>query len=180
MKKAAALLLLPPLALMGCASVSSGSAPAVPVAVKSAEAACTALQGQTFEGAVVTKARFFPTAGAVPENCLVRGEMAQDLAFEVRMPTAWNHRTVFMGGGGFDGAIAASAYSPGLAERGYATIATNHGHTAMSPIRDGRFALDTEMLNEYAYLAVPRVLAPAKAIMKARLGSTEVASAKMV
>jgi feruloyl esterase len=148
------------------------------VVVKSAEAACKELQGQTFEGAVVAKAQFFPTAGAVPENCLVRGEMPKDLAFEVRIPTAWNHRTVFMGGGGFDGVITASASSPGVAERGYATIATNHGHTGSS--LEGSFALDADMLNDYAYLAVARVLPAAKAIMKARLGSAEVAGAKMV
>ncbi|MFS2204107.1 tannase/feruloyl esterase family alpha/beta hydrolase [Variovorax sp. Varisp36] len=181
LKKAASLLLAAPLLLVGCGGGSSGAAPAVlaaPVAPKSAEAACMELQGQTFEGAVVAKAQFFPTTGAVPENCLVRGEMPKDLAFEVRMPTVWNHRTVFMGGGGFDGVITASAYSPGVAEGGYATIATNHGHTGSS--LEGSFALDADMLNDYAYLAVARVLPAAKAIMKARLGSAEVAGAKMV
>lgn len=171
-----ALVLVTTLSLAGCGGGSS--APSAPV--QSAEAACTQLQGQTFEGAIVTKAQFSPTAGTMPENCLIRGEMPQDLAFEVRMPTVWNHRTVFMGGGGFDGVITSSAYSPGVAERGYATIATNHGHTAVPPFGDGSFALNTEMLNEYAYLAVPRVLAPAKAIMRSHLGSAEVASAKMV
>lgn len=174
--RAVALHLTIGLSLSGCGGGSSTPSSLA----RSAEAACMQLQGQTFEGATVTKAQFFPTAGSVPENCLVRGEMPQDLAFEVRMPTVWNHRTVFMGGGGFDGVITASAYSPGVAEQGYATIATNHGHTAVPPFGDGSFALNTEMLNDYAYLAVPRVLAPAKAIMKAHLGSAEVASAKMV
>lgn len=174
--KAAALLLMVALSLAGCGGGSS----APPTVAQSPEDACVQLQGKTFEGAVITKAQFFPTAGAVRENCLVRGEMPQDLAFEVRMPTVWNHRTVFMGGGGFDGIITASPQSPGLAEQGYATIATNHGHTAVPPFGDGSFALNAEMLNDYAYSAVPRVLTPAKAIMKAHLGSAEVASAKMV
>lgn len=161
------------LSLVGCGGSSAPSSQ-----VQSAEDACKQLQGQTFEGAVVTKAQFIPTAGSVPEYCLVRGEMPKDLAFEVRMPTVWNHRTVFMGGGGFDGTITANAYSPGVAEGGYATIATNHGHTGS--VFEGSFALDSDKLNDYANLAVARVLPPAKAIMKARLGNAEVASAKMV
>ncbi|WP_269758761.1 hypothetical protein [Variovorax sp. E3] len=80
LKKAAALLLAAPLLLVACGGGSSGAAPAAPVVAKSAEAACKELQGQTFEGAVVAKAQFFPTAGAMPENCLVRGEMPKDLA----------------------------------------------------------------------------------------------------
>jgi len=179
--KAVVLLLVASLALAGYCGGSSAASPAAPVAAKSAEAACTEMQGQTFEGAVVTKAQFVPTTGAVLETCVIRGEMSQDLAFELKIPTAWNHRTVFMGGGGFDGSTTSTtstSLSPGLAERGYATISTNHGHTGS--FLDGSFALNTEMLNEYAYLSVPRVLAPAKAIMKARLGSAEVANAKMV
>jgi feruloyl esterase len=106
--------------------------------------------------------------------------MPQDLDFEVRMPTRWNGRTVFIGGGGFDGSIgnrfiSAGASAPGGAsgpggEAGYATIATNHGHDArVTP--DASFALDVQMLAEYAYLAVPRVLAPAKAILRAHYGA---------
>jgi feruloyl esterase len=99
--------------------------------------------------------------------------MPQDLDFDVRMPTDWNHRTIFMGGGGYDGRISTpnDAVHPGLPTRGYATIATNHGHTAGSAT-DGSFALDAQMLTEYAYLAVPRVLSPAKAILRARYGDS--------
>jgi feruloyl esterase len=96
--------------------------------------------------------------------------MPEDLDFEVRMPTTWNKRTVFIGGGGFDGSITTSAFSPGVAQAGYATIATNHGHNAdVTP--GATFALDQGMLQDYAYLAVPRVLASAKAILRGRYGS---------
>jgi feruloyl esterase len=93
---------------------------------------------------------------------------------------------VFRGGGGYDGyldlgyisdPVVSPVGSPDLASRGYATIATNHGHGMSAS--DGSFALDTEMLSEYAYLAVPRVLSPAKAILRARYGDV-FANTKMV
>lgn len=148
--------------------------PAVPETPQvSAESQCHAFVGQTFGDATVTKATFVPTTN-VPEYCVVLGEMAKDLDFEVRMPTDWNHRTVFMGGGGFDGVIASPAVypsvSPDLAVRRYATIATNHGHNSTNGM-DASWALDDQMFSDYANQSVPRVLAPAKAILKARYGN---------
>jgi len=136
-----------------------------------AEAACNALLNQQFEGATITKAGLVPAAGSVPEACVVRGELPKELAFEVRMPTTWNNRVLFMGGGGFDGIIYETAYSPGVAEKGYATIATNHGHDAAKHPQ-GSFALDAQMLEDYAYAAVPKVLASAKAILHKRYGGS--------
>src|SRR5688500_18314799 len=66
----------------------------------SAEAACNAFLGRSIEGAVITVANLVVATDTAPEHCLVRGEMPQDLDFEVRMPTEWNRRTVFLGGGG--------------------------------------------------------------------------------
>ena len=137
-----------------------------------ADRECRSYLGRTIEGATITGAEVTPASEAAPEICIVRGEMPQDLDFEVRMPTRWNGRTVFIGGGGFDGAIGNRFISAGAIDSGqfeYATIATNHGHNAnVTP--DATFALDVQMLAEYAYLAVPRVLAPAKAILRAQYG----------
>ena len=161
-------------AISGCGGGDSAP-PAPPAPQATAESQCAAFLGRSFEGATVTRATLVPASTAAPEYCIVRGEMPQDLDFDVRMPTDWNHRTVFRGGGGFDGyldlgyisdPITSPIGSPDLATRGYATIATNHGHGMA--LSDGSFALDTEMLAEYAYLAVPRVLAPAKAILRER------------
>lgn len=138
---------------------------------KTAEAACNELLNQEFEGARITRATLAPARGNVPESCVIRGEMPKELAFEVRMPTTWNHRVLFMGGGGFDGAIYQSAYSPGVAESGYATIATNHGHDGEKHPQ-GSFALDPQLLQDYADGAVPKVLASAKAILRKRYGDS--------
>lgn len=137
-----------------------------------ADQKCRGYLGRTIEGATVTRARVAPATAARPEMCIVRGEMPQDLDFEVRMPTRWNGRTVFIGGGGFDGSIGnrfPSAVAADPRQPAYATIATNHGHDARV-MPDASFALDVQMLSEYAYLAVPRVLAPAKTILRTQYG----------
>jgi hypothetical protein len=167
--------------LAGCGGDDSPAAAATPAAPQaSAESQCNAFVGRSVEGATVTKARLEAPTETAPETCVILAEMPQDLDFEVRMPTTWNGRTVFMGGGGFDGSITPSAQSPGVAQAGYATIATNHGHNNTSLIEPPTWALDAEMLAEYGYLAVPRVLAPAKAILKSRYGEQQFAAAKMV
>ncbi len=150
------------------AACGGGDSPSPPPPL-SAEAACTALLNQTFEEARITAATLVPAGGSAPETCVVRGEMPKELAFEVRMPTTWNNRVLFMGGGGFDGEITEAAYSPGVAANGYATIATNHGHDAARHPQ-GSFALDAQMLEDYAYAAVPKVFAAAKAILRKRYG----------
>ena len=73
--------------------------------VENALSRCNSLVGQTLEGATVTRAQLLAASGKVPERCTVLAEMRQDLRFEVNLPTTWNDRTVFMGGGGFDGSI---------------------------------------------------------------------------
>jgi hypothetical protein len=167
--------------LAGCGGGGGGAPVAPETAQASAETQCNAFLGHTVEGATVTRARLEPPTATAPETCVVLAEMPQDLDFEVRMPTTWNGRTVFMGGGGFDGTITtpASAQSPGVAQGGYATIATNHGHNG-SGLEPPTWALNPQMLAEYGYLAVPRVLSPAKAILKSRYGDQQFAAAKMV
>ena len=171
--------------LAGCGGDDAPVTSATPVTPQQASAAsqCNAFLGRSFEGATVTKALLEAPTATSPETCVVLAEMPQDLDFEVRMPTTWNGRTVFMGGGGFDGAITtpAAASSPGVAQAGYATIATNHGHTSSGPLDfSAAWALNPEMLAEYGYLAVPRVLSPAKAILKTRYGDQQFAAAKIV
>ncbi|MDP4532885.1 tannase/feruloyl esterase family alpha/beta hydrolase [Marinobacter salarius] len=158
------------IALVGCNdSDSDGASSQI-----TAEAQCEKFTGKTYGEATITSSTFVPTKDDIPEHCLVYGEMEKDLDFEVRMPTDWNGRTVFAGGGGFDGSIAdVTTYrslSPDLAQRGYATIATNHGHT--SGDYDGQsWALDEQMLKDYAYRSVPRVMSPASQVLTARYGA---------
>lgn len=156
------------LASCGGGGGGGNSSPALfPSATGTAQAACNSFLNQAFEGATITQATLTPKTDTAPETCTVRGEMPPELAFEVRMPSSWNQRVLFMGGGGFDGAIYSSAYSPGVAESGYATIATNHGHEATKH-PNGSFAMGPRLLQDYADGAVPQVLASAKAVLRSR------------
>jgi pimeloyl-ACP methyl ester carboxylesterase len=146
-----------------------------------AESRCDAFLGRTFEGATVTKATWVAESATAPEYCGLRAEMPRDLDFEINLPTRWNRRTIFAGGGGFDGFIAPAARVFPRTEAsagGYATITTNHGHNAdVTP--GASFALDVQMLAEYAYLAVPRVMGAATLILRERYGDS-VQGAKIV
>ena len=171
--------------LGGCGGSDENKGAAAPppsdsTAIATPQTTCSDFLGQTIEGATVTRAQVVPAANGVPERCTVLAQMPQDLQFEVNLPTSWNKRTVFLGGGGFDGSITrlpSGSNSPNIAARGFATIATNHGHTSANT---QAWALDPEMLNEYAYLAVPRVLPAAKAIMQTYYGAQPVSSAKII
>ena len=159
--------------LAGCGGGGGGDPAPAPATQASAESLCNAYLGRSIEGAVITMANLVVATATVPEFCLVKGEMPQDLDFEVRLPTTWNKRTVFLGGGGFDGSLSSDPnalhFSPGMSQAGYATISTNHGHNAATT-PGATFALDPQMLAEYAHLAVPRVLAPVKAVLRERYG----------
>lgn len=160
--------------LAGCGGGNDHSDPPATAPQADAQTLCKAYLGRSIEGATITQAELVASSANAPEYCLVKGEMPQDLDFELRLPTPWNQRTVFLGGGGFDGAISNATgqqFSPGMTESGYATISTNHGHNA-SVTPGASFALDPQMLADYAYLSVPRVMAPAKAILRERYGNT--------
>jgi hypothetical protein len=68
-----------------------------------------------------------PAAAGVPEYCEVRGTLAPEIKFAVKLPTGWNERFYMVGGGGFNGSINDGAMVPALA-RGYATAGTDSGH----------------------------------------------------
>ena len=141
---------------------------------------CASLLGQSIEGAVISHASFKPASGDIPDHCEILGQMPQELNFKMKLPARWNEGTVFIGGGGFDGNVNGDMYSPKILERGYTTISTNHGHEASASFAEGEFALDNEKLNEYAHLAVPRVLQPARAVMRIMYGEQKTASSKIV
>jgi hypothetical protein len=149
------------LTLAGC----DDSEPAPPPDEPTPQAQCEGLSGKTVEGASIDGAQLVAAAGSLPEYCKVLGSLPPALQFEVRLPSAWNGRTVYAGGGGYNGSIPSTdAYTP----RGYVSIASNGGHTGTA--FDGSFALDPVKLEDYASLAIHRVLPVAKALIQQRYG----------
>jgi len=129
------------------------------------EKACESLAGRTVEGVTLAGARLVAASGAVPEYCEVTGTLPPSLDFEVRLPSAWNDKTLFIGGGGFDGSIPSAN---GYTARGYASIASNGGHAGSA--LDGSFASDPVKFDDFADLSTHRVLPVAKAVIREHYG----------
>ncbi|QUD88318.1 tannase/feruloyl esterase family alpha/beta hydrolase [Phenylobacterium montanum] len=167
-------------------------APALALAPSAASAAafdCAALRGAHEDGVVVEAAEALP-AGPVslpgmggppvtlqsPAVCKVTGVIeprkapdgtAYGVRFELRLPAPWNGRFLFQGGGGLDGSVlpavgAAGSGAPALA-RGYAVLSMDGGHEG----RDASFAADQQARLDYAYQAVGKATAAAKALIRA-------------
>jgi len=171
----------------GLAAASSLAAASLAHAQESPSDACRALTGLAsptlrVEAAELTpagpmKAAFGPPgapAVVLPEHCRVRGTLdprtgvggkSYGIGFELRLPTQWNGRFLFQGGGGLDGAVnpavgGGGAGEPALA-RGFAVVTTDAGHQGM----DASFADDQQARLDYAYQALGKVTVEAKAII---------------
>ena len=104
--------------------------------------------------------------GDVPEHCVVRGTVEESIQFEVKLPAheAWNGKFLMFGNGAFAGSFESDGL-PGL-RRGYATAATDTGHSAHN--RDASWALDDEVAKEnFAFRAVHLTAVNSKAMIRA-------------
>ncbi len=118
-----------------------------------------------------------PAAAGVPEYCEVKGVLAPEIKFAVKLPTGWNERFYMVGGGGFNGLINEGAMMPALA-RGYATAGTDSGHDGQKeklatfaynpPDNSNPNALQKKL--DFAYRSYYDTAALAKKIIKAYYG----------
>jgi len=108
-------------------------------------------------------------------HCKVSGRMdermGQDgkpyhIGFELRLPTAWNGRFLYQGGGGNDGVVRPAVgpqAAPGYAlNRGFAIVTTDAGH--QSPTAD--FGFDPIARIDNAYNAHDKVAVAAKELIR--------------
>jgi feruloyl esterase len=134
--------------------------------------ACDSLGGRSIGGAEIRSATLVAGTEHYPENCKVSGTIAPQLNFEMRLPTTWNGRALFTGGGGLNGIILPPElifFNPSIAFEGYVTIATDSGHQG-SP-NDGAWALgDPVALENFAHLSTHSVLGAARQIVQERYG----------
>jgi len=160
---------------------------------KSDTSACSALTGLAENNFVVEKAEIIPAGPApgpggngdlLPEYCLVQGMLNPrtgvkgqkfGLGFDLRMPTNWNNRFFFQGGGGLDGVLAPAlgnhmgAIKPSALARGFAVVSTDGGHR--SSMLDGSFGLDQQARIDYAYNALDKVTLKAKELIEKYYGT---------
>jgi hypothetical protein len=136
---------------------------------------CDALLGSFIEGARITTAQLNPASATLPAHCEVLGAINERtgadgqryaIKFHLRLPTAWNQRFFYSGGGGTDGNLG-NADAPQLGQ-GYAVVSTDSGHdnaTNTSALASSfQFAFDPQARSDYGYNGPARVTNAAKAI----------------
>ena len=136
---------------------------------------CDALLGSFIEGARIITAQLNPASATLPAHCEVLGAINERtgadgqryaIKFHLRLPTAWNQRFFYSGGGGTDGNLG-NADAPQLGQ-GYAVVSTDSGHdnaTNTSALASSfQFAFDPQARSDYGYNGPARVTNAAKAI----------------
>ena len=124
-----------------------------------------------------------PQAAPLPAYCRLQATLDRRLGanglpygigFALGLPASWNGRFLFQGGGGFNGTVAdplgieATGDTSALT-RGFAVASTDSGHR--SPNRfDTTFIGDQQATLDFAYRAIDRVTAVAKAILARHYG----------
>ncbi|MGV2289873.1 tannase/feruloyl esterase family alpha/beta hydrolase [Trinickia sp. YCB016] len=161
------------LTLVGCGVTHvTGTQPATPLPCSqlAGVAVPASAIGLPTSGALVTAATTVAASGVgaskTPEYCKVLGSIkpvdpaAPPINFEIDMPTNWNKKVMMFGGGGYDGAIPATAVNvpagpldqPTPLGRGYAVFASDSGHQSASKlnIEDGSFGVNDEALRNFS------------------------------
>ncbi|ODS90794.1 MAG: esterase [Comamonas sp. SCN 65-56] len=118
----------------------------------------------------------------VPGHCLVKGSMYQRagvngnyaIAFEMRLPTAWNGRFFYQANGGTDGSVqtATGGVNGGGAltnalSMGFAVISSDAGHNAaQNASGPANFGVDPQARLDYGYQTVAKLTPMAKGLIK--------------
>lgn len=140
---------------------------------------CTALPSKAPAGVTLVSENLAADKG-LPAHCKVTGKMNErvgvngkglpqpyHIGFELRLPTDWNGRLLYQGGGGNDGIVRpaigpqATSDKPALA-RGFAVVTTDAGH--QGPSADHGF--DPQARVDQAYNAHDKVAIAAKQIIQ--------------
>ena len=155
---------------IACSALVGRSIPAASIGLPSGPAA---VRSATLTAAVPEFVNGNSVTPSAPEYCKVLGSVAprdpnaQAINFQVNLPVQWNGKALQYGGGGFNGTLItglaplrdAAPGDPLPIARGYATFGTDSGHQASaSPASEpGAFALNDEMLENFAYASYKKV-----------------------
>ncbi len=153
-----------------CASLAKFSMPEHRVVVRAAKLVSASAPGVT---------------PALPEHCRVDGVIdertgrdgkAYGIGFAVALPTDWNGRFLFQGGGGLNGSVQPPLGGGYAGERsallrGFAVASTDSGHQSTG--FDGSFFRDQQASLNFLYQAVAEVTVVAKAIVRQHYGKPQ-------
>ncbi len=156
------------------------------------ESACAALRQLQVPGATLSEvtAEWFaagspppqeppwvaPLAARLPAYCRLDATLDRragadgktyGIGFALALPSDWNGRLLFQGGGGLNGSVAPPLGRTGKADaalaRGYAVVTTDTGHRGQA--FDASFMADQQASLDFAYQAVGRVAVLAEQII---------------
>ena len=128
--------------LMTLVSVGTALAQSAVAATPCSKAALNALNVPAMTIAAATEVAAAP---GIPAYCRVIGEVRTDgdgagvnrAGFQIDLPTHWNSKFLFLGGGGMDGDAVLKDATPQQLTKGFATASSNSGH----PDANGTFAI---------------------------------------
>lgn len=138
---------------------------------------CAGLQFADIRGSTITLAQLNAATGTVPEHCEVIGAIDERVSpvdgqtyaikFHLRLPTDWNGRFFYSGGGGTDGNLG-SATGPQL-QQGYAVVSTDSGHdnsvNTSEVAGTFEFGFDPQARSDYGYNGPAQVAKVAKVLI---------------
>ena len=166
-----------------CAGLAGRTVPAAALGLPSGETTVKSAQLMAATAGSSTAPAFNP---GLPEHCRVLGAIAprdpaaQPIQFQINLPLAWNRKALQYGGAGFNGVLVtgltplrdAAPSDPLPLARGYATFGTDSGHQAAAspPGEPGAFALNDEMLENFAFASYKKVHDVAVVLMQAFYG----------
>jgi hypothetical protein len=128
---------------------------------------CVALAGRDIAGAHLSAADVVPATATLPEYCRVRGLIEPKLNFELRLPTKWNRKLHYGGGGGYNGAI--PPVNVAALSQGYAQVSSDSGHQGSA--LDASFVVnDPQAAQLFGSLSVPTVTAVALEVVRVHYG----------
>jgi len=127
---------------------------------------------------------------ALPAHCVVSGRMEERvspidgkpyaIAFEARLPTAWNGRFFYQANGGLDGFVTQASGNllgggprESALHRGFAVLSSDAGHAldrGAGAIGGGVFGLDPQARLNYGYQAVAKLVPMARALIVSYYG----------
>jgi feruloyl esterase len=139
---------------------------------------CPQFAGVGLPDTIITLAQLNAATASAPEHCEIIGAInprvspvdgqSYAIRFHLRMPTTWNERFFYSGGGGTDGNLG-SATGPQL-QQGYAVVSTDSGHdnaTNTSEVAGSfQFGFDPQARLDYGFNGPAQAAQKAKSIIK--------------
>lgn len=139
---------------------------------------CVGLANAHVHDTTITLAQLNPATATDPEHCEIIGAINERVSpvdgqsyairFHLRLPTDWNGRFYYSGGGGTDGNLGSANGAP--LQQGYAMVSTDSGHDNAVNTSDvagnSQFGFDPQARSDYGYNGPAEVTEKAKILIK--------------